>query len=996
LKKGFRILALLLFILPDIFCNDVNGQEVSESENLFVTVFTNEHGLRQSMVSQVCQDSRGLIWMVTGDGLHYFDGQEFKAFRVPYNNVYNHTDNVMRYVTGNGPDQLLLASSSSLLQFNTGKGQFKIIYRKEGIYPIIFNTGINGQPLVWIAGLNLCCVQGDKLLPLHLKFENNAAMPAGFVPTQSIDLGQGNLLMSGETGLVEIQTEGCISATSCKAKWFPMAACQGVAKSQSGDVVVFAGGKLYSRKRNGDLLLISDTKLGGMFNLFIDSRDNIWLMDKNHTRLYRSARGELKEVKLCALAGIHPEELSVNVISIFEDSEHNLWFGTDGNGVLLYSPGQVQFHRADIGFVRCISIFNDKVWAGTFNNGLWELSRDLGSSKRVNPSQFDNSIYFLDFAADKNERLWMATRTGLKVVDREGHIVWEYPLNCSQAKFITGGVDSLLLICDNRLLRFRTSEKPVCYSTGNYIATRAFLTVGDFYWVAGPYGLYRYNKSVGFVRGTMEEWNASRIDGNPVYDIIQQKGFIWEASGNGLLCFYPDGRKRALSASFSALGNDVIYSIVPDARGRLWITTNNGIACIWGSPERISFFSSRNNLQSPEYNFNASCSIEGKDLYFGGIRGINHINQAGFNPDSKAPAVRLISLNISDTVYSHGIPPTEPEVAVSRYSPHISGSVFSSDYMNTGLLTYSFLLEGYQSEWSKPSHDATFSYRNLPPGNYRLFVRCNDTYMNRTNPVQLLTITIRPALYTEWWFRALLTLALIGITILVVKRIQQTRYQEKIKEMERQNAIEKERLRISRDMHDEVGASLTRINILSELAKKEQNKPMEAQRIINQISEISGDVVDEMSEIIWAMNPRNDMPDNFTSYIRQYASSYLESASIQGRFHFPEEVPVQPMSSELRRNLFLIVKEALHNIVKHAGAGQVQMHLKFAEGNLEIIIADDGKGFVEKKIKRSGNGLVNMQKRMEDLGGRFDITSESGKGTRIELSVIFPQKDKSH
>jgi signal transduction histidine kinase len=197
-------------------------------------------------------------------------------------------------------------------------------------------------------------------------------------------------------------------------------------------------------------------------------------------------------------------------------------------------------------------------------------------------------------------------------------------------------------------------------------------------------------------------------------------------------------------------------------------------------------------------------------------------------------------------------------------------------------------------------------------------------------------------------------------------------------------------------MHDEVGASLTRINILSELAKKEQNKPEEALKIINQISEISGDVVDEMSEIIWAMNPRNDMLDNFTSYIRQYASSYLESAMIQGRFHFPEVVPVQPMSSELRRNLFLIVKEALHNIVKHAVAGLVQMHLNYSEGNLEIIISDDGKGFVEEKMKRSGNGLVNMHKRMEDLGGRFYITSEPGKGTRIELSVNFPQKDKSH
>jgi len=183
---------------------------------------------------------------------------------------------------------------------------------------------------------------------------------------------------------------------------------------------------------------------------------------------------------------------------------------------------------------------------------------------------------------------------------------------------------------------------------------------------------------------------------------------------------------------------------------------------------------------------------------------------------------------------------------------------------------------------------------------------------------------------------------------------------------------------------------------LSELAKKQQTEPVKALHTINQISEISGGVVDEMSEIIWSMNPRNDTLDSFASYIRQHASSYLESAEIEGTFLFPDEIPSFHMSSELRRNLFLTVKEAFHNIVKHSGAGNVNMSLHFNMPSLLIKIEDDGKGFEIDKIKGWGNGLNNMHKRIEELDGSFNIMSVVGKGTVIEMIVTIQPKDKSH
>ena len=331
-----------------------------------------------------------------------------------------------------------------------------------------------------------------------------------------------------------------------------------------------------------------------------------------------------------------------------------------------------------------------------------------------------------------------------------------------------------------------------------------------------------------------------------------------------------------------------------------------------------------------------------------------------------------------------------------RSSLKTKHKVFCPDYANAGSQLFSFYLEGYQQGWSKPSSSTEFNYRDLPPGNYRLLAKCADSWQNWSEPEVLLSVTLNPPFWKTGWFLFAFISLITGATALLVRRINSMRYTKQILALEQQNAVEKERLRISKDMHDDLGASLTRISILSELAKKQQDDPVRSHQIIEQISDISGGVVDDMSEIIWAMNPRNDSLDSFTSYIRQYASTYLESAGIIAHFRFPDHIPSRLMSSEMRRNLFLTVKEALHNIVKHSGAGDVNMQLSLDNQKLRIIIQDTGTGFVVEKPTGLGNGLINMRKRIEEHGGRFHLASAAGKGTTIEISVNLPVIEKSH
>jgi signal transduction histidine kinase len=205
-------------------------------------------------------------------------------------------------------------------------------------------------------------------------------------------------------------------------------------------------------------------------------------------------------------------------------------------------------------------------------------------------------------------------------------------------------------------------------------------------------------------------------------------------------------------------------------------------------------------------------------------------------------------------------------------------------------------------------------------------------------------------------------------------------------ELENQQAIEKERTRIATDMHDELGAGLSRIKFLSETIgiKKQQQLPIEEE--ITGIRRYSHEMIDKMGEIVWALNERNDSLSDLLSYTRSYAAEYLLQAGIRCRVEAPAEMPSSFVSGEFRRNVYLTIKEALHNIVKHAQAEQVSIHISVQPGkNLLVIIADDGIGFDPNNIRPFANGLHNMERRIADIGGSLFIST--GSGTTIRLSV---------
>lgn len=979
-----------LFFLALLFCslvsNGLASQEITGRKNLFVTVYGPEEGLRQSMVSQVHQDSRGLLWLVSGDGLHCFDGNRFTAFRIPFKGVYNNNDNMMRRMVETSPGKFTIASSSSLFSFNSCSGRFNFMLREVSVYFALLNITIEGRTLLWTLSRKFFLSGEDDISPVNLRFTDDLKPPVNFVPIQGMNTGVNDFIILGKDGIIttHLMQEG--RETVYQSRWFSIPECRAITRDHEGRIYLLTGEGLYIFFKNGQRQKLFTLKQGHTGGFLADSKQNIWFSDVENKKLYLYKDRELRAVSLTVQTGKYTDTLNCSIKHIFEDKEHNLWFGTDGLGLLKYDPSRIVFSRAETGFTRCLTSFGNDIIAGTYHNGLYRLSADLSSISRIKPELFGNDDYILDLATDPYHHLWIVSRKGLVVLDKDMDIVFRKAFDNLNSGFIFQTDSTLCLQSDTSLYVFSARNKPALISRQSFIAVNSMLWHKGIRWTGTPIGL-NYKKCWPGEMFPGTNIGGKWISSSEVYNLRVIGSEIWAATGNGIQVFTSQGVPLNIYPALAELKNETIYELLTDELGRTWYSGIQGIGYLSPDRNKLVKFTVNNNMQAYEYNQKAACTGQEGWLYFGGINGVN-----GINPDLPvnnlvSAEVKLFSLIVSDTAYTKGIPDESPELVISRKMPHIGGSVFTTDYPDPKNRAFSFLLEGYQQNWTKPVSDPSFTYRNLPPGHYRLLVIYSNPSKVSGNPIELLRFEIKPAFWQTIWFLMLMLILVVSITIYVVKRIQAIRFSNRIRALEQEHALEKERLRISQDMHDEIGASLTRISILSELAMKESSNYTDTSGTVSKIAEISGNAVDELSEIIWAMNPKNDSLDSFVAYVRRYTYTYLEETGIVVQFHFPDEIPSVPMSSELRRNLFLTLKEGLHNIVKHAAASCVTLSLKVTNKSPELTLKDNGHGFDPDAAGKSGNGLTNMKKRIEACGGTYKLISSPGNGTTICFSV---------
>ena len=329
------------------------------------------------------------------------------------------------------------------------------------------------------------------------------------------------------------------------------------------------------------------------------------------------------------------------------------------------------------------------------------------------------------------------------------------------------------------------------------------------------------------------------------------------------------------------------------------------------------------------------------------------------------------------------IPPGRGELEI-----HYAALSFQAPEKNR----FKYRLEGVDAEWVNAGARRVAYYNKVYPGRYRFEVIAsnNDGVWNEEGAA--IHLIIAPHLWQTWWFLGLATVAAVGAVGGTAAYWARVASRRRLARLEQQHALEQERTRIARDIHDDLGSRLTHISLLSELAEADQARPKEVETHVRKIAACARETVRSLDEIVWAVSPQHDTWSSLAEYLSEYANEFVSGTNVRCRLEMPLDLPPSPLPSEIRHGLFLVIKEALNNSLKHAHPSEVRIRLSQSDSLVEIAISDDGLGFEPGEAAARGRGLRNMHERVANLGGQLQLESAPGQGTRLTIGIHLDAK----
>ncbi len=502
-------------------------------------------------------------------------------------------------------------------------------------------------------------------------------------------------------------------------------------------------------------------------------------------------------------------------------------------------------------------------------------------------------------------------------------------------------------------------------------------------------GLYRWKDGKSQRFGTADGLGSEVIRSVDAGD----DGSVWVGTAGGGLSLWR-GRGFLTVTTADGLPDDIVSQVAEDREGRLWVGTNRGIAVIAkdevarlkeGHPGALHplIVNRADGLVSEECTIVPPVKMSDGRMAFATNHGFAMLRPEEFRPDETTPPVFIerVRANGREVVPVEGklkLPP-----GLERLEIEFTGLHFTAP----SRLSFRNRLDGLEKEWGPPGTERRVEYRNLAPGDYRFELAGSTGNGLWTPQPAVLDIGIAPHFWQTLWFKIAAGLSALGLAAALARRRERMLAQRKIERLKREQAIQDERARIARDLHDDVGASLTQVALLSELADSDLSADPELARShINEIFTTAKEVTRSLDEIVWAVNPAQDTLERFAAFLGTFVQNYARSAGLKGRLDIPGELPDMVLTATVRHHLYLATKEVLHNIVKHAGATSIRLRLALEPRGLRLLVEDDGRG-LDDAGRGEGDGLDNLRKRLGQIGGSCIHRGTPGKGTVVEMTV---------
>ena len=782
----------------------------------------------------------------------------------------------------------------------------------------------------------------------------------------------------------------------------------GIAAGADGGLWVAAGGKLWRTTDTGwsggtQALAIGELPVSTALATS-DGRLYLGTYDKGVLELLP---GEPRAERLFGRGTGLPSDW---VLAACEDHEGGVWLGSGGSGLLRLQKRKVSMLAAPDSWqsrpVLTMCMTHDGGFlVGTEGAGLYRMTGD-GVWSQFNAESGLRNNYVWAVHEDSDGTLWAGTwlgldaATGARFTPAPGLSGFGEPISALVRSSDGGlwiGSRAGLARYESGIVGWIESEP-----TRKLRDIRSILEAPDgTLWVStNGHGIGRVRD--GEVRQFLQRDGLGSDFTHGL--LLDEDGTLWIGTRGGGLNRFKDGRFAAVRTG-NGLGSDAISQIEDDGLGYLWMSSRAGIlrvskaelnACadgalrqvqclVYGLADGLPTLACSNSQPAPGYR-----TADGR-LVFATDAGLALIDPRAVKLNPQPPPVEIESIRNGDCWERRAPFPGEVELepGAKRIEINYTGLSFALPEK----VRFKCQLVGIDPDWVDMGTERRAAYSYLPPGRYvfRVIAANNDGIWNTGG--RSLTLVVRPYFWQTLWFRLpLVTLGAGAVAILVWFQARR-RLLRRVELLEHERAIDAERTRIANDMHDDIGAGLTRINMLSSTARTDLDDRARMERVLTQIHETARSVTRAVDEIVWAVNPRHDTLESLVNYLERGAQEMLGAAQMQCRLDLPVEIPDWHPSSEVRHHLVLAYKEALSNAVRHSGARRVTVSLAILPDGCLLKVADDGRGIAgasasaETGRATSGNGIPGMQRRLAKIGGTCELHAIPAGGTEVAFFV---------
>ncbi len=954
---------LWCLFLAGLFCSLVSS---ANAQTYTFRTYSIQDGLSQSVVHAMIQDSKGYIWVGSGYGLDKFDGATFHSYYTEQGLIHNRI-----YSLWESPKKRIWIGTEKGISIYDGQK-----FTNPANINKLINSPVNAiygdhEGRIWLA------TEGNGIIEINGSIISKITIHDGLTSNRVRSITETN------DGALWFATRDGISRYY-KGNFTNYTQIDGLVNNRTRAVLSANDGTLWIGTRGGLSHFVNGrfvnytTKNGLVYNLvrsllqdsngilWIGTEDGLSRFDGKHFKNYKVANG-----------------LSNNYIySMLEDSEGNLWLGTYGGGMNRFMGERFTNYTMENGLSNNVitGIAQDhygNLWFGTYGGGLNELSDHHVSIFNKKNGLIDDRIYCVKVMKDNS--IWIGTRDGISIM-KNGKIEKNNPftnlpyrkIRCinkmNDGSYWLGTDDEGVLIYKNHKFKKLQSSDGLA---GNNIRSILQDSTGDI-WIGTSEGITRIHN------GKLQ--NYSSVNGlihNGVLDIYEDThGNIWFATFGGL-SYYHNGVFKSFGIK-DGLRNSVCYTITQDSSGYYWVGTNKGILRL--SPTILSIqydkideldspyikrFTSHMGLVSNEMNWGSIAKDSSGNIWFGSVGGLIKLNPRIGIKNQKGPPVYITGMTVMDKKW-----PTIHHVVLDYNQNFVTFNYVGLCYSAPEMVLYEYRLKGADNKWIY-TNKRSVRFSALTNGYYTFEVRARNNDGIWSNKTASIRFQVEPPFWESWWFRFLIGTIIIALIALIYNNFRIGRMVD----------MERIRVRIASDLHDDVGSSLTEIALLSDFLQAE-NLPGDVADSVKQIGEQSRRIVNTMDDIVWSIDARNDSAGDLTDRIQDYANRVLGPKHIVISYDFQELSNERNLPVEFRQNMYLIFKEAINNIAKHSNAQNVEVILKHKNNHFVLTIHDDGKGIKDKE-KLTGHGLKNIKMRAERIGAKIEFLNTSGFTIKI-------------